>query len=73
MLLKKKRIKSIYQTYGTLISSIKIGVSGSLIRVTFEFLGSSHQTSTVISATRFLRQIFNVYKAKERNTPFHQL
>jgi hypothetical protein len=59
----KQKLDSLYQTYGTLISSIKIGTSGNLIRVTFDFLGSGHQTSTVISATRFLRQISNIYKA----------
>jgi len=59
----KQKLDLLHQTYGTLISSIKIGVSGNLIRVTFDFLGSGHQTSTVISAARFLRQISNAYKA----------
>ncbi|MEM1666518.1 MAG: hypothetical protein QXW12_04155 [Nitrososphaerota archaeon] len=59
----KQKLDSLYQTYGTLISSIKIGTSGNFIRVTFDFLGSKHSTTTIISAARFLRQISNMYKA----------
>ncbi|MEM1589171.1 MAG: hypothetical protein QW175_01970 [Candidatus Bathyarchaeia archaeon] len=59
----KQKLDSLYQTYGTLINSIKIGTSGNLIRVTFDFLGSGHKTSTIMSTTRFLRQISNIYKA----------
>ena len=59
----KQKLDLLYQTYGTVISSIKIGASGNLIRITFDFLGSGHSTSTIISTTRFLRQISNIYKA----------
>lgn len=59
----KQRLDSLYKTYGTLISSIKIGTSGNRIRATFDFLGSGHETSMVIGATRFLRQISDRYEA----------
>ncbi|MEM2364821.1 MAG: hypothetical protein QXD81_05045 [Candidatus Bathyarchaeia archaeon] len=57
----KQKLNSLYQTYGTLINSIKIETSGNLIRVSFDFLGSGHNADTIIGATRFLRQISNRY------------
>lgn len=59
----RQRLDALYKTYGTLISSIKLGASGDLLRASFDFLGSSHSTSTIISVSRFLRQLSNAYKA----------
>jgi hypothetical protein len=59
----KQKLDSLYKTYGTLISSIKLGVTGNLLKVSFDFLGTSHSTSTIINVSRFLRQVSNIYKA----------
>lgn len=59
----KQRLDLLYQTYGTLISSIRIVVNGNSLRALFDFLGSSHTTYTIIGAARFLRQISNMYGA----------
>jgi hypothetical protein len=58
----KQKLDSLYKTYGTLISSIKLGVTGNLLRVSFDFLGTGHSTNTIISVSRFLRQVSNIYK-----------
>ena len=59
----KQKLDSLYKTYGTLISSIKLGATGNLLRVSFDFLGTGHSTSTIINVSRFLRQVSNIYKA----------
>ena len=58
----RTRLETLYKTYGTLISSVKLSVSGGLLRVAFDFLGSAHQPSIIISVSRFLRQLANTYK-----------
>jgi hypothetical protein len=59
----KQKLDSLYKTYGTLISSIKLEASGNLLRVSFDFLGTGHSASTIINVSRFLRQVSNLYKA----------
>jgi hypothetical protein len=59
----KQKLDSLYKVYGTLIGSIKLEAVGNLFRVSFDFLGSGHSTSTIITATRFLRQVSNIYEA----------
>jgi hypothetical protein len=59
----KQKLDSLYKTYGTLISSIKLGATGNLLRASVDFLGTSHSTSTIINVSRFLRQVSNIYKA----------
>ena len=65
----RSRLETLYKTYGTLISSVKLSVSGGLLRATFDFLGSAHQPSIIISVSRFLRQISNAYKS----TPYVEI
>jgi hypothetical protein len=59
----KQKLDSLCQTYGPLITSIKLEVRGNLLHVYFDFLGSAHQTSTILTVSRFLRQLSNQYKA----------
>ena len=59
----RTRLEALYETYGTLISSIKLGTSGNLLRATFDFLGSGHSATTIVSVMRFLRQLSTPYKA----------
>jgi hypothetical protein len=59
----EQKLNSLYNTYGTLITSIKLGASGNLLRVSFDFLGTGHSASTIISVSRFLRYVSNIYGA----------
>jgi hypothetical protein len=59
----RTRLDSLYKSYGTLISSIKLGASGNVLRASFDFLGAGHSSSTIINVIRFLRQVANIYKA----------
>ena len=65
----RAKLETLYKTYGTLISSIKLSTSSNMLRVTFDFLGSAHSTSTIVNVSRFLRQVSNSYKA----TPYIEI
>lgn len=65
----RAKLETLYKTYGTLISSIKLTTSSNMLRVTFDFLGSGHSSSTIVNVSRFLRQVSNSYKA----TPYIEI
>jgi len=58
----KAKLDTLYKTYGTLISSIRLESIGNVIRATFNFLGTGHSPSTIVNVARFLKQVSNVYK-----------
>lgn len=59
----RTKLDTLYKNYGTLISAIKLGASGNVVRISFDFLGAGHSPSTIINVIRFLRQVSNIYKA----------
>ncbi|MEM2222936.1 MAG: hypothetical protein QW143_05945 [Candidatus Korarchaeota archaeon] len=58
----KARLGTLYKTYGTLISSVKLRANGELLRAIFDFLGSVHEPSTIVNVSYFLRQLATKYK-----------
>lgn len=57
----QSRLETLYKTYGTLISSIKLSASGQSLRASFDFLGSDHQPNRIASSANYLRQLASSY------------